>query len=178
VFQVYLDFGWDIDEPLHSTKPPTLEYFVPDEDLTRWFLDHEADPNAGSGGNSTLISMAALDAPASTIRFLVEHGGTLSRGYPLHFAMFRETPDLLEVIELLVELGAPIDEIMNEGAPDNWFEGRDRHAETPLHFAVHLEKEDIVTYFLKKGADYNIRNSSGETAVDIAKGAVLEEIIK
>ena len=74
---------------------------------------------------------------------------------PLHKAVFH--PSLkLTLIDLLIQRGADIHETTVTG-------------ETPLHYAVHLGREDVVRFLLQKGADPLVEANDGSTPLSIAK---------
>lgn len=49
---------------------------------------------------------------------------------------------------------------------------------TPLHFAVGLEKPDMVSALLKKGANPGIQNNENRNAIDIARGKGYKHILE
>ncbi len=40
---------------------------------------------------------------------------------------------------------------------------------TPLHYAAEEGKQDVVLFFLQKGADPSIKNTKGKTVLEIAQ---------
>ncbi len=147
---------------------------IHDENLTRWFLEHGADPNATCGWTITPLSKAAREAPVSTIQLLLEYGASVTGGYLLHFAVRRETPDQLEVIELFLHLGCPINELLFKGCPPAFLD--QKYVGTPLHYAVRLRKIEVAAYLLKNGADYRVKDRRGRNALEYAQGPMHDYI--
>ena len=56
-------------------------------------------------------------APLSTINLLFEHGGLADRGDLVHYASKRRLEDTVTVLQLLLEKGAPADNILFEDVP-------------------------------------------------------------
>ena len=124
----------------------------------RWFLAHGADPNGPSPKhlNRTVTTLAASVAPLPVVKLLLTHGGTVTDTDAVAQAVIghvRGTPDRLEVVEALLDNGAPIDEYayVNYEKCQNLvlIEG----LENGLHRATRAGKRDMVELLLKKGAD-------------------------
>lgn len=104
------------------------------------------------------LNQAALSGDAGRIRELLSQGADVN-GRGMH-AM---TPVLsaargghLEVVQLLVEKGAAVNDHNDSGSALMW--------------AVSSGNEDLVAYLLQNGADAKWTNSLGTTAVAIARG--------
>ena len=50
------------------------------------------------------------------------------------------------------------------------------HGEGPLHFAVRLNRDDLVTLLLKSGADHTIKGKSGKTPLNLAEESKNKQI--
>ncbi|KAL4946923.1 hypothetical protein BDW69DRAFT_179461 [Aspergillus filifer] len=95
------------------TNLRSIRFAVRNEEMTRWLLDHGADPNAQAGLDVTPLSMAAESASFSTIKLLFEHGADVRKGQPLHHATKRKS-EITEVLASLLEKGAPLNEEIYE----------------------------------------------------------------
>jgi ankyrin repeat protein len=90
------------------------------------------------------------------------HGGVVA----LHLATMIDCPDLAK---LLLARGVDVN-VRTTKTP--WLKRASRPPdyafnETPLHFAVRAEHDDMVQFLLKHGADREARNSLGQTPFDI-----------
>jgi len=121
--------------------------------MVTWLLDHGADPNSRCEWDLTPMSYAVLEAPLDTINTLFERGADPCCGQILHYTVLKDKPDALEVVRLVVEKGAPINEVKYENDPKTYSEREWFGLGTPLHRASEFGKTDIVRYLLEKGAD-------------------------
>ena len=55
---------------------------------------------------------------------------------------------------------------------------KDERGKTPLMYAILYKQTEIVSYLIKKGADYRAEDSNGLTISDYAEKSKSEEIIK
>ncbi|KAL8726161.1 MAG: hypothetical protein Q9166_006878 [cf. Caloplaca sp. 2 TL-2023] len=165
-------YGLDIngDFPLWSPKP--LAETFGDEQLTRWFLDHGADPNAEKKGE-TPLSISMWRAPFDIIGLLFDRGGprSIKQGSLLWYAVNRTLPDYMRVLEYLFGKGAATDlnKLKHHNRPDlayedDWIIGRG----TPLHTAARSGRLDVVKMFVSLGADPCIRSST--TTARVSEG--------
>lgn len=134
-----------------------------------WFLSHGADPNATCGLDITPLSIAIRDAPFENIPILFDHGGSIEHGQLLHFAVIRGLPDRIDVLDYLLDKGAPINSLMYENSADSYEQERFSGLGTPLHSAVTTGCLDMVNMLLSRGADPIIKNSCGKLAVEEAE---------
>ena len=141
---------------------------VRSEQQTRWFLGEGANPNARCDWDNTPLSYAVREASLPTLALLVNHGGDLSRGQLLHFAVARQAPGRLAVVEWLLANGAHVNARMYENDRPSWIENRPLGMGTPLHKAVEMNDEMTVRLLLSYNADRHVLDSVGRTAYDIA----------
>lgn len=177
---VLLDKGWDINEVRGATGLTLLSYTIPDREMTLWLIDHGANPNQRPVIDTTAMSMAALRAPPSLIRELLDnYGGDVHRGQLLHFALDREstTRDIVEVLGLLLERGAILNRTMyaDDAASLSMYCFVDHG--TPLHKAAGKGNMEVVQYLLSQGADTSILSSKGKTALEWAEAAGHDDVV-
>lgn len=160
---------------MKSTLPSSEA--INDEEMTRWLLDHGADPNRQSFVDITPLSCAVADAPIHIIKLLLDRGGDARRGELLQHAIDRKE-DAVEVLLLLLERGAPLNLLMYQNHPWSWRLFLVTGLGTPLHKATRLKKVGTVRYLLDQGADTSIKDSNGSTALDYAKQSNQLQIMK
>ncbi|GAB7366157.1 hypothetical protein MBLNU230_g7719t1 [Neophaeotheca triangularis] len=166
--QVLLDHGWDINQPLSRTKPPVLGYIARSEELTRWFLDHGADPNARCDWDLTPLSVAIGEGSLSAIYLMIQYGGDTRKGQLLHFVSERSSPDQLALMDHLIASGASVNARMFETDKQSWLENHAFGMGTSLHKAAEIGKVEVVKYLIGQGSDHCLLDSVGRTAFDLA----------
>jgi FOG: Ankyrin repeat len=135
--------------------------------MTIWLLDHGADPNSSCSIDLTPMSYAVECASVDIIELLFDRGADIRKGQLLHHAIERQT-DVIDVVAILLRQGASINAKMYQ---DHYFSWRLYYfmgLGTPLHKAAELGRIDVVRYLISQGADVNIKDSMGQTALDCA----------
>ncbi|KAI4206287.1 MAG: hypothetical protein LQ346_001183 [Caloplaca aetnensis] len=177
--ELCLRHGFDINDNGFPFRPTPLAEYLGDEGMTRWLLDHGADPNAesvinGAKMGETPLSISMLYTPFSTVKLLLERGGpeSIKYGHLLWYAVERKLPDRFEVLEYLLTNGAAGDlkRLQYHDRPEaamqaDWFLGR----QTPLHGAARNGDLDVVKLFVAWGADPTMPDSKGRLAIDEAR---------
>ncbi|MBC7862454.1 MAG: ankyrin repeat domain-containing protein [Bacteroidia bacterium] len=114
----------------------------------------------------SILHGAVMDDKEELINFLIEKGAEVNAKNdegitPLHIVLYPE------IAEILIKKGALVNCISDNG-------------NTPLHSMAENGDEslDEVKILLKNGADKTLKNKSGETAYDIAKGREDKEMMK
>jgi uncharacterized protein len=140
--------------------------------MAKLLLEAGADPDIPNGGGDTPLHIVSVREggfiqgadPAGFIRLLARYGAKLdaknARGWTaLHSAAAKMETDS---VEALLAAGAGVNEADSDG-------------DTPLHLLLkRLGKEDgsraldSVRFLLSKGASIELKNSTGQTAADIA----------
>lgn len=154
--------------------------------LTRWLLDHEADPNCiSSDGHTPLdfcVTYETADTPA-IIDLLLEHGAILSKSNALHNALI--TLDLdeycIKIMALLLDKGFDVNRLSFIDQP----ELSQRTQSTALHWAVkkhcaRRQRKNMLTrvaWLLDHGADVGVQDSNGKTPVQYATREDMTEIL-
>ncbi|KAG6867837.1 hypothetical protein C0993_010471, partial [Termitomyces sp. T159_Od127] len=167
VLQAFLDSGWDINTYLGSFMGDLLALFVDSPSLLEWAIERGADPNlhSNNGGQSVLES-AVIHGPLESVEVLIDKGGAhINNTNALKYAAWSGRT---EMIELLLEKGAEIDEIPRpEYSLDLMYP--DTGLGTALHQAVMAGQLEAVQLLLARGADPRVRNLVGKTALDLAR---------
>ncbi|GCB27394.1 ankyrin-2 [Aspergillus awamori] len=171
-----IEKGWDINEPMCETQPPVLGIAIEDKEMTTWFLDHGADPNRRTFIDLTPLSWAVERSPVSIIRLMLDYCQNIHPGQLLHHAVQRES-DTIEVLEMLIQKGAPLNTSVHEDLPTLSILCF-MPLGTALHRASELGKVDVVRYLLSKGADQSVRDSNGLTAIELAARLNQQEVVE
>ncbi|KAK4945243.1 hypothetical protein LTR10_015402 [Elasticomyces elasticus] len=135
------------------------------------FLNHGIDVNTYDPKHLTFPLHIAASMHTDLTRLLLDYGAKVdfpgkSPVYPetfmtsLHFAVYNAhvfKDEALERISLLLDRGANIDmpSIMT--------------GNTPLHMAILGGHEVLITHLLARGADINVRNKAGKSAVQLLR---------
>lgn len=108
---------------------------------------------------------------------LDDYDGDVHKGQLLHYAVRRKT-DVVEVLELLLDRGALINQTMYEN--HDW--SRRFHFWMPLGTALHeagtLDNVKAARYLLGRGIDTSIKNTKGLTALETARKYNSEKVAK
>lgn len=117
--------------------------------------DKRIDVDLSNKSGETPLMMASIDGNLPLVKTLVlGHKAQLDHiGWtPLHYACAKGH---LEVAQFLVSNGAIVDSLSVGNT-------------TPLMMAVQSGNEQLVKFLLDKGADLQLKNANGLTAIDIA----------
>lgn len=145
--------------------------------MTAWLLNHGADSNGQCKIDDTPLSYAVHSGPVSIIKLMFDRGGDIHRGQLLHRAVYREH-DVIEVLTLLLEKGAPLNAIMYQDHEFSRVILDYLGPGTALHRAAELGKVDVVRYLLSRGADATILNTKGRTALECAESQNQAEVVE
>ncbi len=165
-------------------------------DAVRRLLDSGANVNATATADRTPLNLASVYASAETVRALLEKGANVNAvasdntSFPLHAAVARRLPDMLEAIlarkpnlELRDSEGwTPLLRAVGNGdaviAKSLLEAGADPNAPTlsdnnksrgfALHFAVQLRNRQLVELLLEHKANVVAIDASGKTPLDYA----------
>jgi ankyrin repeat protein len=150
---------------------------VGDPDLTRWFLEHGADPNASCLLDLTPTSYAVGNGPMAVFNMLLDSGADVHKGQLLHYAVGR-TDGAEEFVTRLLDLGCSINEIKYQLDPTSWEERWIHGLGTALHRAAEFSSISVVRILLKRGADTSVLDSKGLTALHWAKYRGRDDVVK
>lgn len=154
-------------------------YAIEDEELTRWFLARGARPDAEAEVlDITTLSYAVMRVPFKMIKLLFHHGGSTRHGQLLHYAIYRKEPDCLEVLDFLLDHGAPINDITYQQRVEHYLMQMNFGLGTPLHKAAKSGRLDVVKHLVTRGADPLIPDARRKTALDIAEWYEHSEVVE
>lgn len=149
--------------------------------MTHWLIDHGADLNQQCYDDLTPMSYAVEDATPSLIRALLDRGVDVHKGQLLPHALERKT-DVVQVMTMLLDKGAPLNEIMYETHPPSSAMYFFMDHGTPLSKAVKLGLTDVVRFLLERGADASIKDTHGKSPRDSAEAggnvAILDMLVE
>ena len=148
---------------------------IRNEELTRWFLSHGADPNAYGKPGSTILDVVAANSSPTIFDLFIAHGARLDDSDALHSSAGEreKRPGRVEMVAHLLDMGMDINAIGRRDYPPSRRIGRG----TPLHAAVGSRELDRIDFLLEKGADMEVRNTLGQTPLEyaVAKGFATSE---
>ena len=124
------------------------------------------DVNAANAGGETPLMYACIKGQVDWVRQLLRMGAKVNHpGWtPLHYAASADTPHSVEIAALLLEHHAYID-------------AQSPNQSTPLMLAAQYGSEAMVNLLLSAGADVQLRNQLGLTAVDFARRSEREFMV-
>ncbi|KAJ5640912.1 hypothetical protein N7528_000537 [Penicillium herquei] len=175
--EVFLQYEWDINQPMSELRPHVLGNAIENEEMTAFLLDHGADPNKECGIDLTPLSYAVQSAPISVINLMLSRGGDVQKGQLLHHTIERRS-ETIEVLKMLIGNGAPINATMFQDHYPSWRLFYFMGLGTPLHKAAELGRVDVVRYLISEGADLTIKDANGRTAMECAQMRCQSEVIK
>ncbi|KAF2773795.1 ankyrin [Teratosphaeria nubilosa] len=175
ILSLFLHYGWNINESEDWCLPPLLSYAIatePDEALISWFLSNGANPNARCEMDITPLSTAVGCAPLPVIKQLFAHcpPSTSLGGQLLHWAARRASDDAEDVVQFLLEHCQPdLNKILYEDDVFSYEVRRVVGLGTALHEAARTGRPSVVQMLIQKGTDVSIRDSCGNTALEVAE---------
>lgn len=155
-----------------SNSPLSYAAGSGDFEIVKILIEKDADVNSGNVIITKPVG-GALKYP-QILDFLLKNGADpnfVNSEYYLKFwnlySFLNEASSkgYIEAVKLLLQYGADINFIAHIRTPND----RKSYDGSSLILAVSSGHNDIVEILLKKGADKNLKNSKGKTALDIAK---------
>ena len=105
-----------------------------------------------------------------------EAGGDVHRGSPLIAAAASSEPGRLEMARYLVGAGAPLNALQHSDDERRFKTYRAIGLGTALHASVRNDRREMCALLLDLGADKNVRDTKGRTALDLAREMGLWEV--
>ncbi|KAI1323317.1 ankyrin repeat-containing domain protein [Xylariaceae sp. FL0255] len=183
-----LNHGWDVNRSYISASGDwhfwtPLRAALGNPPLCQWLLENGADPNLSEYGFTPIMVAVRLHSP-EVVRLLIQYGSDPCTQMLLHSAASassramierypdREDPDRIQIIKILLDHGADV----NEMEPDPKARPRDDTRRrrtvdtgTPLHYAIAAGNAITVSFLLAHGADPTLPSWSGHNALQAAE---------
>lgn len=124
-------------------------------------------PSSGSGASGfTPLYMAVINNNTPQVKQLLDTGTDVNGRTMANFTALRGAAQLnrMEIAKLLIKRGADV----NSLAVDN---------STPLMAAAQFGHAEMARFLIANGANPSIRNGSGQTAADLARGPNRDELV-
>ena len=202
--RVLLEHNIEVDSRNHDGSTPLLEASEAGyPEIIGLLIDHNADVNVRDNKGNTPLKRAARNGHVEVARMLLEHNAEVNScddhgSTPLHFAAQRGYADVVqlflgynadvytcdadgdaalhcamfggsvEATRTLLELNVEVNRQNSEGS-------------TPLHRACESwwgEFPEVVRLLLDHGADVQVRNRNGKTAIEIARDRNRHQIVQ
>ncbi|KAF4947216.1 hypothetical protein FGADI_10524 [Fusarium gaditjirri] len=151
--------GFDADVQDESGwSPLMISASVPEgEAVVKLIMSKDADVNRKNSAGQTALHFVASKKNLDIARFLIDNGASTrvrdGRGqYPIHRAA---AVGSVPMVTLLLKNRSPLNPADDEGF-------------TPLHHAIAEGHGDTAVALLKEGADFTLKNSADELALDLA----------
>jgi protein DGCR14 len=167
VMRVLIDAGADIHGSNLDRSPMIAAAFGRWVDAVRLLLDAGVDPNARSKHGAASLYPAIRNRAFEVVKLLVERGARIDDGDgALSVAQVDSTDHKAdrEFFDQLMSLGAQVD----ARAPGGW---------TALMSSARKGQEGDVRYFLARGADANLTDGEGRTALALAQAERKETLV-
>ena len=116
-------------------------------------------------------------APFSTIEMLFRYGGSIEHEQLLHHAVRRALADRIKVVNYILDMDPPINDIMYQHQPYSYSLQEDFGIGTALDGAAELGFLDVVELLLERGADPLAKDAKGKLAIERARRESQEKIV-
>ena len=170
VFEFLLKMSADLDaKNRHGTTALMAAVGWSNEAIVRQLLDRGADPNVRNNNDDTALMIAIRYEKVDVIDDLLLAGAylegmdiysTQNSDFSLELIQLACSVDRLDIVQYLVET-----EVVDVNA-------QSETGLTPLMFAGMYNAIDIARYLLERGADPNVQNNDGGTALILAVGNI------
>jgi len=144
--------------------------------IARYLIDKGADVNAVVFPEGTAIKQSVTVKDIEMVKILVENGAALNFKTDNYWSvvMIAALNNDMQMIEYLVQKGAGVNTRMTSNAGDL---GKFYNM-TALILAAERDFIGIAEFLIKNGADVNLKDGFGLTALDHAKSDVMKDILK
>lgn len=202
--KAFIAAGDDLDAPgshrqIQGMQPLIFAISNKQLEIVDILLDAGADPNVVREGGQTPLSWAVFLGLTDLAIKLMDLGGDLERAdqYGETLAMPAAKYGYDEILDELIKRGAPFNKPYRDGRTPLWFaaengktnavmrlieEGLDINelisGSAPLHLAVRNNSSRLMTALLKAGAEIDLLNGNGRTALMIAASNGYVNLVK
>nr|POE61839.1 isoform er10 of ankyrin-1 [Quercus suber] len=176
-------YGWDVNEVVDWRTPPALSLVVGtdvDRPLMTWSLDNGADPDVPCKIDFTALSIAVQHAPLGIVQLLLAHtkSDRPHNGQLLHHAAVRTAESREAVLQLVLQATcAGINDIYYHNHAFSFGMFSFLGLGTALHGVALEGRPDVAAMLVARGADLEIRNTLGQTAVEVAREACNDSVL-
>jgi hypothetical protein len=133
--------------------------------MVQTMITHGAHVNAELKAiNSTAILSACAMGNVEIVIYLAAHGADLQKPNANGETCLHKAVQSLDLCLFLLNHGAKVNQI-------------DGFGRTPLHHAVNIGPAEVVLLLAKRGSDVRIKDSSGDTALEIARRKGRDKIV-
>lgn len=165
--------GWDINAPYQGGNTLSILWIAMlREDPLRWCLEHGAAPAMRSvGRNNQLLTKAGWLAPISSLEMLKQYGAEFTKSNALHEAAQKNgTAGCHKKMTWLLDV-AGVDINQREWWWDDEYNrlNGDMGFKTALQCAVQARKIENVRFLLNRGADLEVRDTTGRRVAEMAR---------
>jgi ankyrin repeat protein len=157
---------------------------VENEELTKFLLDHGADPNLVSSRGMYAVECAVSLGNIAVVKLLLERGASLSPSNSLHHAVCTRNSDetCVAMMDFLLQKGVDINERswkVRQRIPSRTLGGTALMSAVKKQEAATEELDMVkrVKWLLAHGADANIVDAAGKKPIDYAKENRLIEVL-
>ena len=154
--------GFDLNTRNERGEPPLYLALASESyDVAAWLAEQpEVDVEARGNEEETPLMMAVIRGQFEIARALIARGAQVNKpGWtPLHYAASHGGDEAPALVRLLIRHHAYLDAASPNGT-------------TPLMMAAYYGHESNVKILLEAGADPQLRNQQGRTAIDFAQRA-------
>ncbi|KAL8837154.1 MAG: hypothetical protein Q9176_005897 [Flavoplaca citrina] len=167
--ELYLRHGTDLNAPRCHVRDVALSQTFDNEGNYYMVFGSWADPMQTKNG-TTLLSIAVVKAPSTTVQMLFHRGGSESimKGSLLWTATSRTLPDSIQVLDYILAKGASYDlnKLRHHDRPHlAYYADAIFGHETPLYIAAVNCRLDMVKLLVSKGANPMGMSSDATEAV-------------
>lgn len=146
--------------------------------VVEWFLACKANVNIACMWGLTPLTVAVYQGSCEVIKLLFKHGGDPNQGGLLHQVIIRKDGELFKIMDLLSKEGADTNQIQfSNNRAANALQ-RKFGLGTPPHKAVQANRLNAVQYLVDRGADLNVTDTKGRSALQIARSRKNSRIVE